>query len=72
VVAFSYDGSGRSRRGTCIISADDRLIARGRIDRTIPRPVLLAEGLDIGEDTGCPYRKLRPAVLVVQATEDGY
>ena len=39
------------------ISVDDKPIAEGRIEHTIPFRVSLDETLDIGEDTGTPVSK---------------
>ena len=36
------------------ISVDDKPVAEGRIERTIPFRISLDETLDIGEDTGTP------------------
>ena len=38
--------------GKVTMTADDKTIAEGRIDNTIPFRVSLDETLDIGEDTG--------------------
>jgi arylsulfatase len=51
---FAYDGGGMGKGGTGTLSVDDREIARGRIERTIPIRVTLDESLDVGEDTGTP------------------
>ena len=45
-----YVGKG----GKVTISVDDKPIAEGRIERTIPFRISLDETLDIGEDTGTP------------------
>jgi arylsulfatase A-like enzyme len=51
---FAYDGGGMGKGGTGTLFVDDRQVARGRIERTIPIRVTLDESLDVGEDTGTP------------------
>jgi hypothetical protein len=53
LVDFKYDG-GLGKGGTATISVDDKPVADGRIERTIPFRMALDETLDIGEDTGTP------------------
>jgi len=50
---FKYDG-GLGKGSTATILVDDKEVARGRIERTIPFRMSLDETLDIGEDTGTP------------------
>ncbi|RJP66368.1 MAG: arylsulfatase [Candidatus Abyssobacteria bacterium SURF_17] len=50
---FAYDG-GLGKGGTVTISVDDKPVANGRVERTIPIRVSVDETLDIGEDTGTP------------------
>jgi arylsulfatase A-like enzyme len=50
---FKYDG-GLGKGGTATISVDDKPVAEGRIERTLPFRISLDETLDIGEDTGTP------------------
>lgn len=57
VVSFDHDGGGVGKGGKVTISADDKPIAEGRIERTIPFRISLDETLDIGEDTGTPVSK---------------
>ena len=52
VMSFEYDGGGVGKGGKVTMTADDKTIAEGRIDNTIPFRVSLDETLDIGEDTG--------------------
>ncbi len=54
LVDFKYDGGGIAKGGTVTISVDDKPVAEGRIERTIPFRMALDETLDIGEDTGTP------------------
>ena len=54
LVSFDYDGGGVGKGGKVTISVDDKPIAEGRIERTIPFRISLDETLDIGEDTGTP------------------
>jgi arylsulfatase len=51
---FAYDGGGIGKGGTGTLFVDDRRVALGRIERTIPIRVTLDESLDVGEDTGTP------------------
>ena len=57
LVSFDYDGGGVGKGGKVTISVDDKPIAEGRIERTIPFRISLDETLDIGEDTGTPVSK---------------
>jgi arylsulfatase len=52
VLSFDYDGGGIGKGGKVTMTADDKTIAEGRIDNTIPFRISLDETLDIGEDTG--------------------
>jgi arylsulfatase A-like enzyme len=54
VVDFKYDGGGIGKGGAVTISVDDKPVAQGRVDRTIPFRISADETLDIGEDTGTP------------------
>jgi arylsulfatase len=51
---FAYDGGGVGKGGTATLSVDDREVAKGRIEKTVPIRISLDEGLDVGEDTGTP------------------
>jgi arylsulfatase A-like enzyme len=54
LVDFKYDGGGIAKGGTVTISVDEKPVAKGRVERTIPFRMALDETLDIGEDTGTP------------------
>jgi len=54
VVDFKYDGGGFGKGGNLTLSANDKVIAQGRMERTIPMSFSLGEGLDIGLDVGSP------------------
>jgi arylsulfatase len=54
VVDFVYDGGGMGKGGKITMSANDKQIAEGRLERTIPVAISLGEGLDIGMDVGSP------------------
>jgi hypothetical protein len=54
LVDFKYDGGGVGKGGTLTLMVDDKQVAQGRIERTIPFRFSLDETLDIGEDTGTP------------------
>jgi arylsulfatase len=54
---FEYDqGSppNRGRGGTLTLYADERQVASGRLERTLPSVFSLNEGLDVGADFGSP------------------
>jgi len=51
---FKYDGPGMGKSGTGTLSVDDRQVAQGKIERTIPVRFSLDETFDVGEDTGTP------------------
>jgi arylsulfatase A-like enzyme len=51
---FKYDGGGTAKGGTITLTANGRKIGEGRVEKTTPFKYALAEGQDIGEDTGSP------------------
>ncbi|MFO0806896.1 MAG: arylsulfatase [Gemmataceae bacterium] len=51
---FLYDGGGPGKGGTATLFVDGKEVAKGRVERTVPRRFSVDEGLDIGEDTGTP------------------
>jgi len=53
-MVFTYDGGGIGKGGTATVNVDDKEVARGRVERTIPIRVALDETLDVGEDAGTP------------------
>jgi arylsulfatase len=53
VVDFKYDG-GLGKGATVTITVDDKAVAQGRVERTVPFRMSIDETLDIGEDTGTP------------------
>jgi arylsulfatase len=54
VVDFKYDGGGIAKGGILTMTVDDKKVAEGRIERTLPFRISLDETFDIGEDTGTP------------------
>lgn len=52
VVEFDYDGEGPGKGGSVKMSGNGAVIAKGRLQRTIPVQYSSTEGLDIGEDRG--------------------
>jgi arylsulfatase len=54
VVEFAYDGGGIGKGASVKIAADDKLIAEGRVERSVAIRMSIDETLDIGEDTGTP------------------
>ncbi len=53
VVDFKYDG-GLGKGATVTITVDEKPVAQGRVERTVPFRMSIDETLDIGEDTGTP------------------
>lgn len=51
---FNYDGGGIGKGGTSTIQVDGKVMATGRVDRTLAFRLSIDEGLDCGEDTGTP------------------
>jgi hypothetical protein len=51
---FKYDGGGVGNGGTITLFANGRKIGEGRVEKTTPFKYALAEGQDIGEETGTP------------------
>jgi arylsulfatase A-like enzyme len=54
LVDFQYDGGGIGKGGKVTLQVDDKPVAEGRVERTLPFRIALDETLDIGEDTGTP------------------
>jgi arylsulfatase A-like enzyme len=54
VMAFTYDGDGMGKGGAVSISANDKVVAEGRVERTVPFRFSTEETFDVGEDTGTP------------------
>lgn len=54
LVDFVIDKAAPGAGGMLTISADGKVVARGRIERTIPTWISHSEGLDIGRDTLTP------------------
>ncbi len=54
LVDFKYDGGGIGKGAAVTISVDQKPVAAGRVEHTIPFRVSADETLDIGEDTGTP------------------
>jgi arylsulfatase len=54
VFDFQYDGGGVGKGGTGTLSVDGAPVARGRIDKTMPRRISIDETFDVGKDTGTP------------------
>jgi len=54
MVDFKYDGGGFGKGGMATMTVDEKQVAQGRIEHTIPFRVSFDETLDIGEDTGTP------------------
>jgi arylsulfatase len=54
VMNFTYDGGGMGKPGTVSVTADNTVVAQGRVLKTVPFRFSTEETLDIGEDTGTP------------------
>ncbi len=54
LVDFKYDGGGVGKGATVTINVDEKPVAEGRVEQSIPFRIALDETLDIGEDTGTP------------------
>ena len=54
VFDFKYDGGGVGKGGTGTLLVDNKQVAKGRFDKTLPFRMSLDEGLDVGQDTGTP------------------
>lgn len=54
VVDFKYDGGGAGKGGQITMTANGKMVAQGRLARTIPIQFSLGEGVDIGMDVGSP------------------
>ena len=59
VFDFKYDGRDVGKGGTGTLQADGIQIAQGQIERAIPIPLSLDEGLDVGNSSRLPRFTLR-------------
>src|SRR5262249_5965275 len=53
-VKFVYDGGGIGKPATATLLVDEKQVAEGRIEHTIPIRFSLDETFDVGQDTGTP------------------
>ncbi|WP_371280058.1 arylsulfatase [Dokdonella sp.] len=53
-VEFDYDGGGRGKGGTVVLSVDDKKVAEGRVEKTNAFIFSLDEGADVGVDEDTP------------------
>ena len=51
---FDYDGGGVGRGGNYDLLVDSRSVAKGRLEKTVPRGFSMGDTLDVGLDTGTP------------------
>ena len=51
-VKFDYDGGGAGKGGKVALLVNDKEVAGGRMERTVPAQFSLGEGMDIGMDHG--------------------
>ena len=54
VFDFQYDGGGLGMGGKGILGVDNKQVAQGRFEKTVPFRFSFDETFDIGEDTGTP------------------
>ncbi len=54
LVRFNYEGGGAGKPADVELLVDGNVVAKERIEKTIPNRVSLDETLDVGEDTGTP------------------
>ncbi len=54
VFDFAYDGGGAGKGGTGTLSVNDKTVAEGRIDKTVPVYFSTDDTFDVGEDWGTP------------------
>lgn len=60
---FAYDGGGRGKGGVGTLYVNDKKIAEGRIDKTIPNVFSPDEGVTVGDDEETPVTDDYPARL---------
>jgi arylsulfatase A-like enzyme len=53
-VKFDYEGGGIGKAANATLLVDEKQVAQGRIEHTIPIRFSLDETFDVGEDTGTP------------------
>ncbi len=51
---FAYDGGGRGKVGTGTLSLNDKRVAGGRIEKTVPVVFSTVDTFDVGADWGTP------------------
>ena len=51
---FAYDGGGAGKGGTGTLSVNDKTVAEGRIEKTVPIHFSTDDTFDVGEDWGTP------------------
>ena len=54
---FEYDGGGPAKGGTVTLFIDDRVVGKGRVERTQPLPFASDEPHEIGTDSGSPVTR---------------
>ncbi|MGH9282602.1 MAG: arylsulfatase, partial [Acidimicrobiales bacterium] len=54
VFDFAYDGGGPGKGGTGTLTVNDKTVAEGRIDKTVPVYFSTDDTFDVGEDWGTP------------------
>jgi len=53
-VLFEYDGGGIGKGGSVVMSVNDKEVAKGRVEHTVPARYSADETFDVGRDTGSP------------------
>ena len=51
---FDYDGGGAGKGGIGRLSVNDKQVAEGRIEKTVPVVFSTDDTFDVGEDRGTP------------------
>ena len=60
-LVFDYDGGGLGKGGAARLMVNERVVAQGRIEKTVPFLFSMSgETLDVGEDTGAPVGPYKP------------
>jgi arylsulfatase len=60
-LVFDYDGGGLGKGGAARLMVNERVVAEGRIEKTVPFLFSMSgETLDVGEDTGAPVGPYNP------------
>jgi arylsulfatase len=56
---FAYDGGGAGKGGTGTLLVDGKVVAKGRLEKTVPGIFTPDETFDVGMDLGTPVGAYR-------------